>query len=337
MALLASGNSANIVLESNESLRVTTGGSAKIEPQYGAPAGDTTVTAATQTFGPYGVPAKLILRALLGSADYLVVEDATSTGAGLSVDNIDGLTSADGSLEIVVPGTQAGTPRVLRKATVRPVIAAASWPAVLSLTGMQNNDTVVCPPSVFGTRSAVTLMYDGTRWLPTGPMEYLLAGLRSAPPTTARTTVGSFVLASDGLTTNFFTWPANFLRLNSRFECLWRVYRTGADTTTITPRLAFGRNPTYGNTPYTVAADSMSGTSPGMLRELADWSIVGPNRLMYSNAAGFGSNQASDTEGADDATQIDLTQAMSLGCYLNAIAASNASAALQYLFLRVTV
>lgn len=98
MALLASGNSANIVLESNESLRVTTGGSAKIEPQYGAPAGDTTVTAATQTFGPYGVPAKLILRALSGSADYLVVEDATSN-AGTSG-------AADLAYETITGGAQ---------------------------------------------------------------------------------------------------------------------------------------------------------------------------------------------------------------------------------------
>src|SRR5574343_238071 len=145
------------------------------------------------------------------------IEFLSGGGAGLSVDNIDGLTAADGNLEIVVPGTQAGTPRVLRKATLRPSVQCASWAAVLALTGMQSGDTCWCPASVFGTRHPVVLMYDGTRWIPTGPMEYLLAGTRAAPPTNARTTVGSFVLASDALTTILFPWPANFLRMNSHF------------------------------------------------------------------------------------------------------------------------
>lgn len=67
---LAQGYSADIVLNANESVRVRTSGQVTVTSAYGAPAGTTTLNANTQLFGPYGVPAKLRVTAVSGTANY---------------------------------------------------------------------------------------------------------------------------------------------------------------------------------------------------------------------------------------------------------------------------
>ena len=70
MADISQGNRAELILNPGDVYRVSTGGSATVEAVYGAPAGTTTVTASTQDFGPYAANAKLIVRAVTGSASY---------------------------------------------------------------------------------------------------------------------------------------------------------------------------------------------------------------------------------------------------------------------------
>lgn len=69
MSQISADNHANIILQPGEVVRVSTGGTATVLAAYGAPAGTTTVTASTQDFGPYGVPAKLRVTAVSGAAN----------------------------------------------------------------------------------------------------------------------------------------------------------------------------------------------------------------------------------------------------------------------------
>jgi hypothetical protein len=69
MSDIAQGNFAKIVLKPGDSYRVTTSGVATVESRYGAPAGTTTVTANSVTFGPYNVEASLKVTAVTGSCD----------------------------------------------------------------------------------------------------------------------------------------------------------------------------------------------------------------------------------------------------------------------------
>jgi lysophospholipase L1-like esterase len=69
MSDISQGNFAKIVLKPGDSYRVTTSGVATVESRYGAPAGTTTVTANSVTFGPYNVEASLKVTAVTGSCD----------------------------------------------------------------------------------------------------------------------------------------------------------------------------------------------------------------------------------------------------------------------------
>ncbi len=75
MSDLSFGAHANVFLQPGEILRVSTSGEATVVAAYGAPDGTTTITAGTQDFGPYGVPAKLRVTAVSGRADYDRVDD----------------------------------------------------------------------------------------------------------------------------------------------------------------------------------------------------------------------------------------------------------------------
>ncbi|CAN7597372.1 hypothetical protein LJR039_004362 [Pseudorhodoferax sp. LjRoot39] len=70
MPILSAGAHADVVLAVGEVLRVSAAGVATVASSYGAPAGTTTVTANTQDFGPYSVPAKLALTAVSGTCNY---------------------------------------------------------------------------------------------------------------------------------------------------------------------------------------------------------------------------------------------------------------------------
>jgi hypothetical protein len=77
MADLAQGYHANVVLQPNEALRVEADGTTTVQALYGAPDGTTTLTSQSQTFGPYGVPAKLKVLVVTGSATYQLYEPPT--------------------------------------------------------------------------------------------------------------------------------------------------------------------------------------------------------------------------------------------------------------------
>ena len=80
MADIAQGNRAELILNPGDVYRVSTGGTATVEAVYGAPAGTTTITAATQDFGPYAANAKLIVRAVSGPASYSINQPIAITG-----------------------------------------------------------------------------------------------------------------------------------------------------------------------------------------------------------------------------------------------------------------
>lgn len=70
MADISQGNRAELIMSPGDVYRVSTGGTATVEAVYGAPAGTTTITEATQDFGPYAANAKLIVRAVSGPCGY---------------------------------------------------------------------------------------------------------------------------------------------------------------------------------------------------------------------------------------------------------------------------
>lgn len=70
MADLSQGAHANLILEPGDVFRVSTSGVATVLSIYGAPAGTTTLTARSQDFGPFSVPAKLRVDAIDGAATY---------------------------------------------------------------------------------------------------------------------------------------------------------------------------------------------------------------------------------------------------------------------------
>lgn len=72
MADISQGNHANLILAPGEVYRIVTGGVATVLAVYGAPAGTTTVTAASQAFGPYDAPAKLKVTATSGTCSYAI-------------------------------------------------------------------------------------------------------------------------------------------------------------------------------------------------------------------------------------------------------------------------
>jgi len=83
MSDISQGNFAKIILKPGDSVRVTTGGVASVESRYGAPAGTTTVTANSATFGPYNVEASLKVTATSGTVSVVQIgaESAASASA----------------------------------------------------------------------------------------------------------------------------------------------------------------------------------------------------------------------------------------------------------------
>lgn len=76
MADLSQGAHANLILEPGDVFRVSTSGVATVLSIYGAPAGTTTLTARSQDFGPYSVPAKLRVDAMTGAAFYCALVES---------------------------------------------------------------------------------------------------------------------------------------------------------------------------------------------------------------------------------------------------------------------
>lgn len=70
MGTLTAGARAKVLLSPGRSLRVTAPGTAVVSMRFGGPEGDTTITAGTQTFGPYDVQASLSVTATSGSVSY---------------------------------------------------------------------------------------------------------------------------------------------------------------------------------------------------------------------------------------------------------------------------
>ena len=93
MSDLAQGYTADVVLQPGDSVRVSTVGQATVRSAYGAPAGTTTLNANTQTFGPYGVPAKLTITAVSGTANY-----AQPTQVPVTYDPSTGVVSSPGAV-----------------------------------------------------------------------------------------------------------------------------------------------------------------------------------------------------------------------------------------------
>lgn len=74
--LTAPGSKGEVVLSAGQKVRVSTGGVATVRSDYGAPAGTVTLTANTQDFGPYGVPAKLTVTHTSGATtSYTQISD----------------------------------------------------------------------------------------------------------------------------------------------------------------------------------------------------------------------------------------------------------------------
>lgn len=74
MSDVSAGNFAKITLDPDDVYRVVASGVATVVSLYGAPAGTTTVTANSVTFGPYGVNAQLRVTATTGPCTISKIE-----------------------------------------------------------------------------------------------------------------------------------------------------------------------------------------------------------------------------------------------------------------------
>lgn len=103
MASLDSTERAKVALAAGESLIVTTTGQCTVQGLSGAPATTTTLTANSQTFGPYGVSAVLLVTNVSGRTDY-VADNATFPLSRTEKAAFDGLVSRDGRRTLAVVG-----------------------------------------------------------------------------------------------------------------------------------------------------------------------------------------------------------------------------------------
>lgn len=229
------------------------------------------------------------------------VSDTPTTGTGLSVDSIDALTTADGSLEIVVPGTQAGTPRVLRKASFRPAITFTSWPlALAAMPSMTSGEVHYLAKGVLGNMRPVPVMYDGTGLIPLEIIEWNLGNFIAT-----RTTAGLFALSSGG-STALCPMPANLLRAGSHAEGEIVFGRnTASGTDSIAVRLMLGTTPSL-----VIGTDNMASTSPeGRFRFGFDFR--GGQDGYSTFFSGFGNNQPLCASVSN--AQINLAADMAFG------------------------
>lgn len=233
-----------------------------------------------------------------------------TSGAGLSVDNIDSLTSADGAIDVVVPGTQSGTPRVLRKATLRPSNWITSWTNLLAIASPQQGDVHYLATGVLGNLRPTRVIYDGTRWLPDGTVVWNLTGLVAT-----RTTSGLFALTSGG-STNLCPVPANVLRNGSVFKGETVFIRTGAGTDSIPVRVLFGTTPSL-----VIGTDNMSGSATTEGRFIWSLMLKGGQDAYGTFFAGIGNNQPLCN--TINSAQIDYTAAMAIGADINATPSSS--------------
>lgn len=95
MASLDSTERAKVALAAGESLIVTTTGQCTVQGLSGAPATTTTLTANSQTFGPYGVSAVLLVTNVSGRTEYSA-NNATFTLNRTEKASFDALVSAYG-------------------------------------------------------------------------------------------------------------------------------------------------------------------------------------------------------------------------------------------------
>ncbi len=96
MTDLASGARAKLIINPGEVFRVSAPGQATVTTAYGAPDGTATINAGYQDFGPYSVPAKLLLLANSGPAAYTLLYRVP----------LDAIPNGDGSLTL--SGASAG-------------------------------------------------------------------------------------------------------------------------------------------------------------------------------------------------------------------------------------
>ncbi|KQP02461.1 hypothetical protein [Pseudorhodoferax sp. Leaf265] len=132
MPILSAGAHADVVLAVGEVLRVSTAGVATVAASYGAPAGTTTVTANTQDFGPYSVPAKLALTAVSGSSNYSMPGQFPVT-----YDPSTGVFNPPISPEVTVQPIRTGSSVAAQSdaGTIIPVSGAASYRIDAGLIG----------------------------------------------------------------------------------------------------------------------------------------------------------------------------------------------------------
>lgn len=110
MADLAQGYHANIVLQANERLRVEADGAGTVEVIYGGPAGTTALNGESQTFGAYGVPAKLKLTTTSGNMSYRLVVDEYRDDGSVYVSEFASGAEVKAAIEGLRVQQEAGSP-----------------------------------------------------------------------------------------------------------------------------------------------------------------------------------------------------------------------------------
>lgn len=221
----------------------------------------------------------------------------TPLGGGLTAGGITGLPAVDSTLPLIVPGVQGAN---LTQATLRPAQWCASYAALLALTGMQSGDRATTATGVLGNMRPVDWVYDGTRWIPTGIVEWNLGNLIAT-----KTAAGLFGLTAGG-STALCLMPANLLRAGSHAEGEIVFGRnTASGTDSIAVRLMLGTTPSL-----VVGTDNMASTSPeGRFRFMFDFR--GGQDGYSTFFSGFGNNQPLCASVSN--AQINLAADMAFG------------------------
>lgn len=112
MASLDSTERAKVALAAGESLIVTAGGQCTVQGLTGAPTTTTTLTANTQTFGPYGVSAVLLVTNVSGRTEY-AANNATFELSRTEKAAFDALVSRAGTVATDAGSAWLGAPSLL--------------------------------------------------------------------------------------------------------------------------------------------------------------------------------------------------------------------------------
>lgn len=226
MASLDSTERAKVALAAGEALIVTTTGQCTVQGLSGAPSSTTTLTANTQTFGPYGVSAVLLVTNVSGRTDY-VADNATFPLSRTEKAAFNGLVSGAGN------SGNAIIDALVEAATS----AGYTWASKPNAAG--NTGRVIRITDVGATSGGSHWISDGTYWRTIGQVDLVRRNKSPFSPIAQQSSGTDFL----------FTLPSQIILPGgmmvpgeSEIDVEYAIRRSGIVGGTATARAYFGPN-----------------------------------------------------------------------------------------------